>query len=75
MIVTTRHLFTIPGYGPRPGFCRGGSREWFRAHRLDWRDFVKHGIDESVLLAQHDAFADAMVRWAHACADRDARVT
>jgi hypothetical protein len=35
VIVTARHLFTIPGYSKRRGFCRGKSREWFRAHGLD----------------------------------------
>lgn len=66
MIVTTRDIFTIPGFSKRRGFCRGGARNWFRAHDLDWSDFVKHGIEEEKLLAVGDAFAIATVKWARA---------
>lgn len=65
MIVTTRDLFTIPGYSPRPGFCRGGARDWFRAHGLDWAAFVRDGIDEAALTATGDGLALALVAWAH----------
>ena len=64
MIVTTRDLFTVPGFSPRPGFCRSGARDWFRAHGLDWRDFVAHGIDADKLAATGDALALALVDWA-----------
>lgn len=73
MIVTTRHLFTIRGFSRRQGFCRNGARQWARAHGIDWRQFVLHGIEEGELLATDDAFAIALVRWAHECAQRDAR--
>ena len=68
MIVTARHLFTSPGYSKRRGFCRGKSREWFRAHGLDWRDFVRHGIAAETLEATGDGLALALVAWARACA-------
>ncbi|MET3652471.1 hypothetical protein [Dyella japonica] len=64
MIITTRDLFTIPGYSRRPGFCRSGARAWFEANGLDWSDFVKHGIDAAVLEANGDAMALAVVTWA-----------
>lgn len=67
MIVTTRHVFTIPGFSKRRGFCRGGAQRWFRAHGLNWTDFVKHGIDAEKLLATGDAFAIATVNWAREC--------
>ena len=67
MIVTTRHLFTIPGYSPRRGFCRGRSRAWFRRHDLDWRDFVRNGIDAEILTATGDGLAIALVEWAQKC--------
>jgi hypothetical protein len=73
VIVTTRHLFTIPGYSKRPGFCRGGSRDWFVAHGLDWHDFVKNGIDSAKLEATGDGLALALVKWAKECEVRDGR--
>ena len=71
MIVTTRHMLTIPGFTARGGFCRTGSRAWARSHGLDWNDFVLHGIAEEKLLAT-DAFGVALVKWAHQCAAADA---
>jgi hypothetical protein len=71
MIVTTRHMLTIPGFTARGGFCRTGSRAWARSHGLDWGDFVLHGIAEEKLLAT-DAFGVALVKWAHQCAAADA---
>lgn len=67
MRVTTRHLFTIPGYSRRPGFCRGQSRAWAQRHGLDWRDFVRNGIEAETLEATGDAFALALVKWAREC--------
>lgn len=67
MIVTARHLFTIPGYSPRRGFCRGKSRAWFRAQGLDWREFVAHGIEAETLAATGDGLALAVVEWAQQC--------
>ena len=71
MIVTTRHLFTIPGFSPRPGFCRGGARDWFRAHGLDWDDFVRNGIAHEAMEATGDALGLALVAWAKQCEERD----
>lgn len=67
MIVTTRHLFTIPGFSRRPGFCRGGARHWAQAHGIDWHDFVVNGIDADKLTATGDGFALALVAWAKQC--------
>lgn len=64
MIVTTRDVFTIRGYSRRQGFCRSGARRWFAANHLDWRDFVKNGIEAERLLATGDALAIAVVKWA-----------
>lgn len=71
MIVTFRHMRSVPGFSKTPGFCSRGGRAWFAAHNLDWTDFVKHGIDEETLLATGDAFAIATVQWAHECATRE----
>lgn len=72
MIVTQRHVFSVPGFSKKPGFCVPGVRQWFRANGLDLRDFMHNGIEEEKLLAVGDAFALATVKWAHECAERDA---
>lgn len=64
MIVTIEHLRSIPGFGPKKGFCASGGRAWFKRYRLDWSDFVKNGIDSDVLLATNDGLGQALV--AHA---------
>ncbi len=58
------HFSTVPGFTPKPGFCRRGGRKWFEAHGLDWSKFVKHGIEAETLLAIGDAFAIATVEHA-----------
>lgn len=65
--VTTRHIFTIPGFSRRQGFCRGQSKKWFQAHGLDWREFVRNGIEIERLEAIDDVFAQATVKWTREC--------
>lgn len=72
MRVTTRHLFTIPGYSRRPGFCRAGARAWAARHGIDWQDFARNGIDAAVLEATGDGFALALVAWARTCEAQEA---
>jgi hypothetical protein len=50
------HLVTISDMR-KAGYCPTGARRWFEAHGLDFRDFLKHGIDIEVLRATGDAFA------------------
>lgn len=71
MIVTTRHLFTIPGYSKRPGFCRSGARNWFRSHGIDWRSFVQDGVSAETLEATGDGLALALVKWARECEKKE----
>ncbi|GAB3755203.1 hypothetical protein GCM10028795_27550 [Lysobacter olei] len=66
-MVTTRHLFTIPGFSRRNGFCRSGARAWFKRHGLDWQDFVRNGIPATTLEATGDGLALAAVAWARKC--------
>lgn len=75
LIVTTRHLFTIPGYSPRQGFCRSGARRWFDVHGLDWQDFVRNGIPAERLESTGDGLAIALVQWASECGRRDAETS
>lgn len=72
MIVTLQHVRTIPGFSARPGFCHAGARAWCATHGVEWRDFVRHGIDAGKLEAIGDAFALALVRWARECEAREA---
>lgn len=65
--VTTKHLFTIPGFSKRPGFCRAGAREFFTRHQLDWPAFVASGIPAESLEATGDSLAIALVAWAREC--------
>jgi hypothetical protein len=67
LIVTTRHMFTIPGFSTRRGFCRDKGKAWAVRHGLNWRDFVRNGIDAEQLLATGDGFAIALVEWARKC--------
>ena len=43
------------------GFCPSGTRRWFDTYGLDFKDFLKNGIDESVFLATGDANAIRVV--------------
>lgn len=67
LIVTTKHLFTIPGFTRRAGFCRSGARKFFVEHGLDWAEFVSNGIAAEKLVATDDALASALVEWARKC--------
>jgi len=73
VIVTKHHLYTIPGFSVRRGFCRDGARRWFAAHGLDWRAFVTNGIDSEALSATGDGLALALVAWARECTSRGPR--
>lgn len=72
MRVTFQHLRTIPYFNKRPGFCRAGARAWAAQHGIDFRDFVRNGIEAERLEAIGDAFAIATVKWAHECEARAA---
>ena len=67
MIVTFRHMLTIPGFSERRGFCRPKAKAWAKRHGIDYRDFVRNGIEAEKLEATGDAFAIALVKWAREC--------
>ena len=69
MIVTSYHLRTIRTHHARPGYCLPLARNWCLEHAIDWRDFLRIGIDSERLLATNDAFALALVEHAHAQAE------
>jgi hypothetical protein len=72
VIVTFQHLRTVPYFSTNPGFCRDSSKAWARAHGLNFKEFVRHGIEAEKLEAIGDAFALALVRWARECESRKA---
>jgi hypothetical protein len=44
------------------GHCVSGARAWFREYDIDFRDFLKNGIDSEVLLATGDALAEQVIQ-------------
>lgn len=41
----------------KAGHCASGVKKWFEGYGIDFRDFLKNGIDEETLLATGDARA------------------
>lgn len=41
----------------RAGHCASGARRWFEGYALDFRDFLKHGIDVETFLATGSQYA------------------
>lgn len=64
LIVTMQDLRTIPGLTRRGGFCAPNARAWAQRNGLDFRAFVRNGVDAGVLLATGDGFALKLVAWA-----------
>lgn len=52
----------IVGFSKDGGLCGSGQKKWFAQHGLDWKDYVKNGIDIEVLRGIDDPFAQAVVR-------------
>lgn len=46
-------------------YCRKGTRAFFKKYNLDYLDFLKHGIDEQILLALKDSMANRVVEFAN----------
>ncbi|MCA0871385.1 hypothetical protein LCL97_11155 [Seohaeicola saemankumensis] len=46
--------------------CFQGARPWFRRHGLDWRAFLREGLDAEVLRATGDALALRVIAIAEA---------
>lgn len=54
LIVTIAHVRAA-------GLCVNGSRAWFARHGLDFRAFLRDGLDADTLLATGDAMAKRVV--------------
>lgn len=56
-----------PRHIQEAGFCLvPGAKNWAKAHNIDWRDFVKNGVDVEVLRAHDDVFTRAVIAKAEA---------
>jgi hypothetical protein len=71
VLVTMRHLRSVPYFTAGRGFCASGSRAWFERHGLDFRAFVRDGLPASALEATGCGMALALVRWAREEAARE----
>lgn len=72
LIVTQAHVFSIPGFSKRRGFCVPGVRLWCKQHGIDMRDAMRNGIPAERLESIGDAFALALVAWARECEAQEA---
>ena len=57
IIITIAHVRAV-------GLCVNGSRTWFERHGLDFRAFLRKGLDAETLLATNDAMALRVVEHA-----------
>lgn len=71
LIVTFKHLRTVPNYRGKTGYCSSKGRLWFKRHGLSWFDFVHNGVDAQVLLDTGCALAERLVE--HARRTEEAR--
>ena len=54
ILITTRHIYTVPAWSGDIGFCARGARAWFARYDLDWSNFVQNGLPASVLIEVGD---------------------
>lgn len=45
----------------RAGHCVRGVRAWFSSQGLDFRDFMKNGIQEETIAALRDGYGDQII--------------
>ena len=53
-VITIDHVRAV-------GLCVNGTRTWFARHDLDFRAFLREGLDADTLLATGDAMAQRVV--------------
>ena len=56
-VITIDHVRAV-------GLCVNGTRTWFARHDLDFRAFLREGLDADTLLATGDAMAQRVVEHA-----------
>lgn len=60
MIITMQHCRTI-----KPRYCALGVRRFFMEHGLDFKDFLKNGIEEEKLAKTKQGMALRLIEYAH----------
>lgn len=58
MIITTSHARDS-------GFCVSGIKKYFEQHGLDYRQFIKHGLDEETIASTNTEFSRRIIETAH----------
>ena len=48
------------------GYCAFGVRRFFNEHGLDFKDFIKNGVDEETLARTEQGMALKLIEHAHA---------
>lgn len=43
------------------GLCVSGARDFAKTHGINFRDFVRNGVDSAVLLATGDGYAQRVI--------------
>lgn len=56
-IITTKHTRDM-------GYCSSGVRNFCLKHQIDYRKFIKHGIDEADLIKINDAMSLKLIYYA-----------
>lgn len=56
------------------GYCVDGMQTWFEANNLDFRDFVRNGIEAETLRATGDMMALAVIEQAEQEAAENGRI-
>ena len=54
MIITMRHV-------RKAGMCSHGGRAFAKKYNFDWNDFLRHGVEEEILLDTKDAMMIRLV--------------
>lgn len=60
----SRPIIVTIDHARAAGMCVQGMRAWFARHGLDFRAFLREGIDAKTLLATGDAMAKRVVELA-----------
>ncbi len=67
MIITAQHAAEIPWHdcagNYKFGYCLPGTRLFFIKYKLNYRNFIRYGIDSEILLKTRDHYAIRLVEF------------
>lgn len=55
--ITLDDCRAVPSFGKKSGYCARGMRLWAEQNKLDFKDFLKNGIEIEKLRATNDPLA------------------